>query len=100
MSNNSNRLTQVSVEIANTPSYRISDVSEIDVNWLKGIETVAVTAGASTPTLIVREVIAFLEKFDPEDPSTHHPERKFYWKKFYLKLKTHTCRTYRTIRTI
>ena len=31
-SNNSNRLTQVSVEIANTPSYRISDVSELDVN--------------------------------------------------------------------
>ena len=71
-SNNSNRLTQVSVEIANTPSYRISDVSELDVKWLEGIETVAVTAGASTPTLIVREVIAFLEKFDPEDPATHH----------------------------
>ena len=76
-SNNSNRLTQVSVEIANTPSYRISDVSELDVKWLEGIETVSVTAGASTPTLIVREVIAFLEKFNPEDPSTHHPERKF-----------------------
>lgn len=75
-SNNSNRLTQVSVEIANTPSYRISDVSEIDISWLKGIETVAVTAGASTPTIIVREVMQFLEKFDPEDPSTHVPEKK------------------------
>ena len=32
LSNNSNRLTQVSVEIADTPSYRISDVSEIDIN--------------------------------------------------------------------
>ena len=35
-SNNSNRLTQVSVEIAGTPSYRISDVSELKIEWLKG----------------------------------------------------------------
>ncbi|MFS0575244.1 4-hydroxy-3-methylbut-2-enyl diphosphate reductase [Sporosarcina sp. 179-K 3D1 HS] len=86
-SNNSNRLTQVSVEIANTPSYRISDVSEIDINWLEGVETVAVTAGASTPTLIVREVIAFLEAFDPEDPATHVPERKFQLERILPKIK-------------
>ena len=43
-SNNSNRLTQVSVEIAGTPSYRIADVSELKVEWLKGINIVAVTA--------------------------------------------------------
>jgi len=89
-SNNSNRLTQVSVEIANTPSYRISDVSELDVKWLEGIETVSVTAGASTPTLIVREVIAFLEKFDSEDPSTHYPERKFLLEKILPKIKNPT----------
>ena len=86
-SNNSNRLTQVSVEIANTPSYRISEVSEIDINWLKGVETVAVTAGASTPTLVVREVIGFLESFDPEDPSTHVPERKFKLERILPKIK-------------
>ncbi|ARD46780.1 4-hydroxy-3-methylbut-2-enyl diphosphate reductase [Sporosarcina sp. P33] len=86
-SNNSNRLTQVSVEIANTPSYRISDVSEIDPAWLMDIETVAVTAGASTPTVIVREVIAFLNNFDKEDPSTHQPERQFKLEKILPKIK-------------
>jgi 4-hydroxy-3-methylbut-2-en-1-yl diphosphate reductase len=86
-SNNSNRLTQVSVEIANTPSYRISDVSELDVKWLEGIETVSVTAGASTPTLIVREVIAFLENYNSEDPTTHTPERKFLLEKILPKIK-------------
>ena len=86
-SNNSNRLTQVSVEIANTPSYRISDVSEIDINWLQGVETVAVTAGASTPTLVVREVISFLENFDPEDPATHVAERKFKLDRILPKIK-------------
>ncbi|MDV6377925.1 4-hydroxy-3-methylbut-2-enyl diphosphate reductase [Sporosarcina sp. GW1-11] len=86
-SNNSNRLTQVSVEIANTPSYRISDVSEIDPAWLMDIETVAVTAGASTPTVIVREVIAYLSDFDAADPSTHQPERKFKLDKILPKIK-------------
>ena len=70
-SNNSNRLTQVSEEIAGTPSYRIADISELNIEWLMDIETVAVTAGASTPTPIVKEVISFLEKFDKNDPSTH-----------------------------
>lgn len=87
MSNNSNRLTQVSVEIANTPSYRISDVSELNIEWLKGIETVAVTAGASTPTLVVREVIAFLEAFDENDLSTHNPEKKFELERILPKIK-------------
>ncbi len=86
-SNNSNRLTQVSVEIANTPSFRISDVSELDVAWLKDVQTVAVTAGASTPTLIVREVIAFLEAYDESNPDTHHPERKFEMHKILPKIK-------------
>ncbi len=90
MSNNSNRLTQVSVEIASTPSYRIADVSELDVKWLEGVQTVAVTAGASTPTLIVREVISFLEKFDPEDPATHQPEKKFQLEKILPKIKNPT----------
>ncbi|WP_026689221.1 4-hydroxy-3-methylbut-2-enyl diphosphate reductase [Alteribacter aurantiacus] len=69
-SNNSNRLAQVSKEIAGTPAYRIANVNEIDLNWLKGISQVAVTAGASTPTPITKEVIRFLEQFDEEDPGT------------------------------
>ncbi len=87
LSNNSNRLTQVSVEIANTPSYRISDVSEIKIEWFKDVETIGVTSGASTPTLVVREVIAFLEKYDPEDPTTHHPVREFLLEKILPKVR-------------
>lgn len=90
MSNNSNRLTQVSEEIANTPSYRISDLSELKLEWLEGIETVAVTAGASTPTPIVKEVINFLEKFDPLDAQTHALERTVTIDKILPKIKTLT----------
>lgn len=87
MSNNSNRLTQVSVDIAGTPSYRIGDISELKIDWLMNIETVAVTAGASTPTPIVKEVITFLEQFDKNDPSTHKIERTVTLDKILPKIK-------------
>ncbi|ASS91939.1 4-hydroxy-3-methylbut-2-enyl diphosphate reductase [Aeribacillus pallidus] len=69
-SNNSNRLAQVSEEIAGTKAYRVANVSEIKLEWLKDVKKVAVTAGASTPTPIVKEVIRFLENYDPENPET------------------------------
>lgn len=69
-SNNSNRLAQVSKEIAGTEAYRIADVSEVKLEWLEGVKKVAVTAGASTPTPITKEVIKFLEQFDHANEST------------------------------
>ncbi|WP_203333036.1 4-hydroxy-3-methylbut-2-enyl diphosphate reductase [Planococcus beigongshangi] len=87
MSNNSNRLAQVSQDIAGTPAYRISDLSELNLDWLKGVETVGVTAGASTPTPIVKEVMNFLDKFDPEDPSTHDLTRSVPLHKILPKIK-------------
>ncbi|SDY52680.1 4-hydroxy-3-methylbut-2-enyl diphosphate reductase [Evansella caseinilytica] len=69
-SNNSNRLAQVSEEIAGTTAYRIANVNELNLGWLKGVNKVAVTAGASTPTPITKEVISFLEKYDEDDPHT------------------------------
>ncbi|MED4755359.1 4-hydroxy-3-methylbut-2-enyl diphosphate reductase [Brevibacillus choshinensis] len=74
-SNNSNRLAQVSEEIANVPSYRIADLSELDVEWLKGKKRVAVTSGASTPTPLTKEVIYFLEQYDENNPETWDKKR-------------------------
>lgn len=74
-SNNSQRLAQVSQDIAGVEAYRVADVTEIDVEWLKGKSYVGVTAGASTPTPITREVIKYLEQFDENDPSTWTPVR-------------------------
>lgn len=88
LSNNSNRLTQVSEEIANTPSYRISDLSELKLEWLEGIDNIAVTAGASTPTPIVKEVVQFLEKYDPLNPETHSLARTVSMDKILPKIKT------------
>lgn len=86
-SNNSNRLAQVSEEIAGTKSYRIADISELNLDWLKNVETVAVTSGASTPTPITKEVISFLEKYDRNDESTWDTEKKTPLNKILPKIK-------------
>lgn len=87
MSNNSNRLAQVSEEIAGTTAYRIADISELDINWIKDAKTVAVTSGASTPTPITKEVITFIEQFDPNDESTWGKEKKVPLNKILPKVK-------------
>jgi 4-hydroxy-3-methylbut-2-en-1-yl diphosphate reductase len=86
-SNNSNRLAQVSEEIAGTTAYRIADISELDINWIKDAKTVAVTSGASTPTPITKEVITFLEQFDPNDEKTWTKEKKVPLNKILPKVK-------------
>ncbi|WP_379966217.1 4-hydroxy-3-methylbut-2-enyl diphosphate reductase [Ectobacillus sp. sgz5001026] len=86
-SNNSNRLAQVSKEIAHTNAYRVADVSEIQLEWLEGVHTVAITAGASTPTPITKEVIAFFEQYDPANPATWERKRNVPLNKILPKVK-------------
>ncbi len=80
-SNNSNRLAQVSEEIAGVKAYRIADLGELDPEWLKSIDKVAVSSGASTPTPITKEVIQYLEQFDRHDPDTWEIKRTVNMKK-------------------
>jgi 4-hydroxy-3-methylbut-2-en-1-yl diphosphate reductase len=86
-SNNSNRLAQVSEEIAHTKAYRIADISELELDWIMQAKTVAVTAGASTPTPITKEVITFLEGFDPANELTWVKENKVPLSKILPKVK-------------
>jgi len=65
-SNNTNRLVQVSEELAGVPAVRIEDLSQLKPAWLKGKKRVAVTAGASTPSQLTREVIRYLEQYQSE----------------------------------
>jgi 4-hydroxy-3-methylbut-2-enyl diphosphate reductase len=66
-SSNTNRLVQVSQELAGVPAIRIEDLSQLKTEWLKGKKRVAVTAGASTPSQLTREVICYLENYVPEE---------------------------------
>ncbi len=69
-SNNTNKLKEVSLK-AGIEATLIESVEDVDVAMLKSLNKVSVTAGASTPTQLVKEVITFLQQFDPNNPSTH-----------------------------
>ncbi|MCL1990785.1 MAG: 4-hydroxy-3-methylbut-2-enyl diphosphate reductase [Defluviitaleaceae bacterium] len=84
-SNNSKRLVQISEEHAKTPGLRIGSLAELDLEKLKGINKVAVTSGASTPTIMTKEVISFLENYDPTDPNTHDTASKVNLDKILMK---------------
>ncbi|MFD0961572.1 4-hydroxy-3-methylbut-2-enyl diphosphate reductase [Paenibacillus chungangensis] len=86
-SNNSNRLAQVSEQIAGVKAYRIADVSEIKQEWLEGVERVAITSGASTPTALTKEVIHYIEQYDHNDPGTWEIKRTVNMEKLLPKVR-------------
>lgn len=59
-SSNSNRLVEVSTNLG-TPSYLIDTADDIKPEWLSGIKTVALTAGASAPEVLVEQAVEFLK---------------------------------------
>ncbi len=61
-SSNSNRLRELSEKMGTT-AYLIDDASCIDRDWLAGKERVGVTAGASAPEVLVRDVIRQLQEW-------------------------------------
>ncbi len=63
-SSNANRLREVA-EAVGTPAHLINDVRDIRPEWLDGIERIGVTAGASTPEFLVREVMTYLSARKP-----------------------------------
>ena len=58
-SSNSNRLVEVAGNLG-TKSFLIDTCEDINEKWLEGVKTVALTAGASAPEILVQEVIEFL----------------------------------------
>lgn len=60
-SSNSRRLVEV-CEKAGVPAYLVDDKGEVKPEWLTGVKTVAVTAGASAPENLVQELIQALRR--------------------------------------
>ena len=51
---------------AGKPVYRIETAEEIDFAWLKGLHSVGITAGASTPGWIIEEVYCLMMDFEEQ----------------------------------
>lgn len=58
-SSNSMRLVESSERLG-TPSILLARADDLDFNWLHGAKTVGITAGASAPEILVRELINHL----------------------------------------
>ncbi len=58
-SSNSNRLVEVARNLG-TESHLIDSFRNIKPEWLEGVKTIALTAGASAPECLVEEVVKFL----------------------------------------
>src|SRR3954469_18567729 len=58
-SSNSNRLVEVAQNLS-TKSFLIENSRAIKPEWLEGARTIALTAGASAPEVLVQDVIEFL----------------------------------------
>ncbi len=70
-SSNSLRLVEVAERLG-TPARLIQRATEIDPTWLEGVGTIGLTAGASAPEELVREVIERLSQWRQVDERTVH----------------------------
>jgi len=55
-SSNSNRLRELA-EVIGVPSYMVDEASQLDKKWFDNVNAVGVTAGASAPEILVKQVI-------------------------------------------
>jgi len=79
-SSNSMRLVEVS-ERGGTPSRLVQRGDEIDESWFDGVKTLGLTAGASAPEALVREVIARIATFrDVQEETFIAAEEKMVFK--------------------
>ena len=67
-SSNSNRLRELA-ERCGTQSYLIDKASDIDESWLSGKKAIGVTAGASAPEVLVKDVVDYIGKKTDSVPS-------------------------------
>lgn len=65
-SSNSNRLREVATN-AGLDAYLVDNASELKAEWFAGKGRVGVTAGASAPEVLVKEVIARIGEFGGQD---------------------------------
>ena len=78
-SSNSNRLVEVAREHG-AASHLIDNHTQVEEEWLEGVETVGITSGASAPEELVESLVGFFRERGADDVSelrTVHEDVRF-----------------------
>ncbi|WP_108653050.1 4-hydroxy-3-methylbut-2-enyl diphosphate reductase [Dongshaea marina] len=67
-SSNANRLRELSENLG-TPAWLVDDASQLNREWFTDVAKVGVTAGASTPEVLIQQVIETLKSFGGKESS-------------------------------
>nr|WP_222612185.1 4-hydroxy-3-methylbut-2-enyl diphosphate reductase [Morganella morganii] len=67
-SSNSNRLAELAQRVGK-PSYLIDSADDINPDWLRDVDTIGLTAGASAPDVLVQQVISRLQELGADEIS-------------------------------
>jgi 4-hydroxy-3-methylbut-2-enyl diphosphate reductase len=79
-SSNSVRLVEVA-EREGVAARLVGRAHEIELDWLEGVQTLGITAGASAPEILVREVVDFLgQHFDIREEAVEGVEERMVFK--------------------
>jgi 4-hydroxy-3-methylbut-2-en-1-yl diphosphate reductase len=76
-SSNSVRMVEVAKAAGAPAAFLVDNASEIDPNWLEGVQRVGLSSGASVPEILVREVLEWLaaDGYRDVEEVTHTAER-------------------------
>lgn len=74
-SSNSNRLAELAQRVGK-PSYLIDSADDINPAWLRDVDTIGLTAGASAPDVLVQQVISRLQELGADEISQLEGVRK------------------------
>ena len=67
-SSNSNRLRELA-ERSGAAAHLIDSASDIRSDWLQGVRSIGITAGASAPEILVQQVVDYLRELGAEPPA-------------------------------
>ena len=62
---NSKRLTELAIQ-RNDNSYQVTGKQDLKKEWFVGVETVGISAGASTPDYLIEEVKEEIKRYERE----------------------------------
>lgn len=64
-SSNSKSLRDVAIDCG-TPAFWVDNPDAIDANWFSGVETLGISAGASSPESLVQTAIERIRRLEPQ----------------------------------